>query len=905
MDRRTFLKQSSMAASIPLALSASGCAVSSASLVSQAVVKRVPGTLSWVDGKAPAYQPGTTWGHPWKKGERQIGDALTLISAQGESLPLQSWPTAYWPDGSVKWTAHALPASIQPGEQCKIIPGNSPAPVAPVTVSDAGDIVVLDTGVVQVHIGKQGRDILTKLRRDGKTIGQSARLVGLVQDGPVNEPQSPASVIAFESSIDTVTIEQSGSVRSVVKVEGKHKLPDGRRWLPFTLRIYAYAGAETIKLSHTFIYDGDDQTDFIKGLGLRFNVVQRDELYNRHIRFVGQDKGLWGEGVKGLTGLRRDPGKAVRQAQIDGIATPPLDEWDERVTSRLHWIPVWNDFTLTQLSANGFAIRKRTKPGHAWIDSDQGHRASGMSYLGGVSGGILFGMRDFWQLHPVQVDIRNAGSELAEATLWFWSPEAPAMDVRFYHDGLGQETYDDQLDALNITYEDYEPGFGQAYGVARTTDLTLGIMATTPSRQQTVDIAGSIQQVPQIVAAPQDYLATNVFGGLWSLPDRSTPAKANIEDRLDFQVKYYCSQVEQRHWYGFWNFGDVMHTYDVDRHVWRYDIGGYAWDNSELSPDLWLWYSFLRTGDPSTFHLAENMTRHNRDVDIYHAGKFRGLGTRHNVQHWGCSAKQMRISTSAYRRFHYYITGDERTGDVLNEVINADKALGVLNPTRKVARENPLPGKAKIGVGTDWGATASNWLTAWERTGEDLYRQRLVDAMQVIGDHPLGFFAGAFGYDTYKQKLLPYEDVEPGISHLSAVFGLIEVNTELNQLLDVPSYQAAWLEYCRLYNADTATQEAALGMSKRPNLSAAHSRLTAYVAQQKQDPSLARRAWQEFGRTQEFAGLIGQDNQLQTIHVDGPDVLNPIDEVTWVSTNDASQWGLAAIQNMALIGDAL
>src|SRR5690606_29357276 len=105
-------------------------------------------------------------------------------------------------------------------------------------------------------------------------------------------------------------------------------------------------------------------------------------------------------------------------------------------------------------------IKKRTKPGHAWIDADQGRRSNGVAFLGGVSGGVLFGMRDFWQLHPVQIDIRNAGADVAQATMWFWSPEAEAMDVRFYHDGLGQETYEQQLDALNITYEDYEPGFG-------------------------------------------------------------------------------------------------------------------------------------------------------------------------------------------------------------------------------------------------------------------------------------------------------------------------------------------------------------------------------------------------------------------------------------------------------------
>ena len=35
----------------------------------------------------------------------------------------------------------------------------------------------------------------------------------------------------------------------------------------------------------------------------------------------------------------------------------------------------WGDFTLSQLTADGFAIRKRTKPGHGWISAAAGRRA--------------------------------------------------------------------------------------------------------------------------------------------------------------------------------------------------------------------------------------------------------------------------------------------------------------------------------------------------------------------------------------------------------------------------------------------------------------------------------------------------------------------------------------------------
>lgn len=74
------------------------------------------------------------------------------------------------------------------------------------------------------------------------------------------------------------------------------------------LCIYVYVGVEIVKISYMFIYDGDDQKDFICGLGLCFNVVQCDELYNCYICFVGQNDGLWGEGVKGIIGLCCDLG---------------------------------------------------------------------------------------------------------------------------------------------------------------------------------------------------------------------------------------------------------------------------------------------------------------------------------------------------------------------------------------------------------------------------------------------------------------------------------------------------------------------------------------------------------------------------------------------------------------------
>ena len=73
--------------------------------------------------------------------------------------------------------------------------------------------------------------------------------------------------------IEKVTVEQRGPARAVVRLEGKHAHGESqRRWLPFTLRLYFYAGSDALRVLHTIVFDGDESRDFIRGIGLRFTV---------------------------------------------------------------------------------------------------------------------------------------------------------------------------------------------------------------------------------------------------------------------------------------------------------------------------------------------------------------------------------------------------------------------------------------------------------------------------------------------------------------------------------------------------------------------------------------------------------------------------------------------------------
>ena len=69
-------------------------------------VAKEEGNLHWV-GTKPSITTPVTFGIPFSKGEMMDEKRINLETSNGESLPCDTWPLAYWPDGSVKWAAVA------------------------------------------------------------------------------------------------------------------------------------------------------------------------------------------------------------------------------------------------------------------------------------------------------------------------------------------------------------------------------------------------------------------------------------------------------------------------------------------------------------------------------------------------------------------------------------------------------------------------------------------------------------------------------------------------------------------------------------------------------------------------------------------------------------------------------
>ncbi len=710
--------------------------------------------LKNLDNRPMDARQGTSWGVPFAKGTISAGQTFTLTDASGKNIPVQSWPLAYWPDGSMKWVGFATIAdegltnlTLTANPVVKGKKGAAAALPAEGLAKETAEGIYVNTGVMECLFPASGSHVMENLSIGGKVIASEGHLVTMLEKRGDKDGSTVLTGEEFVSKIEKITLMQNNPFRVAVKIEGKHASSQSRReWLPFALYCVMYKDMPTMSITHSFVFDSDGQEDFIKGMGLSFTVPFREEDHNRHVRFAGDGAGgagFWCQPVRLLPGYRPSAGRIFPENYneyfYNAKKMPDLADLSESERESVLTCPIWGDMRLVQGSSNGFSVDKRTTSKSSWVHVTEGKRSIGGALLGDTSGSIFLGIKDFWQSYPASFQIDHAGEKEGAFTAWLWAPDAPAMDMRHY---------DTVAHDLRINYEDWKPGWDSPYGVGHRSTIELRLFDNIPSNDELWAVAEAVQKPVQYTCTPEYFYSVKAFGDYWNLPDESNPVYAAIESELNRTLDFYINQVEERYWYGFWNYGDIMHNYDFTRHNWRYDIGGWAWNNTELSPNVMLWTSFLRTGREDVWTLAEAMEKHTSEVDVFHIGEFAPLGTRHNVTHWGDGAKQPRIENASMKRYMYYLTGgDALLGDRMTEQLPADKAYDYV---LRICTRNPSEGTYLTkGLG-DWAYCASNWMVEWERTGNTYWRDRLLNSMKDIV--ALGASVGRLGFDYYDSE---------------------------------------------------------------------------------------------------------------------------------------------------------
>lgn len=841
-----------------------------------------------------------TFGVPSARGEVLKTDALALFDAQGKQIPAQTKPLAYWPDGSLKWTALS---AVAPTQGIYTVKKASAAPVeAPVSAAQSEDGgIEIDNGVLKLCV-RPGEKLFAALTLAGQEPIQ-AKLIAQVEQEKVDGDQKIVTVQSLNGIVQSVTLEESGPVRALVRICGVHR-GCGRELFPFTVRAYVYRGEKQVRIVHTFVFDADENQDFLRGIAVQFDFAAGGELFNRHVGFAGE-QGMFYEGVQGLycgsgsyrRGAKKDLSDLdyrldqYENQQLKGQLVQIDREAHREFMTIVDDNAFWGAFRLSQDSCDHYIITKNTVPGCAYITAVQGNRSGGVVFAGSEKHKLAVAVRDFWQKSPMALEVTGMHTERAQLTAWLYSPYAQAMDFRAY-------------DTHSHTYS-YGGVLNVPTGIANTNEISIKLYDQMPGKQEILDFAFDAQQEALLTADASVYEDTKVFGSYWV---RAKDGDPRWEGLLSNLVQYYIDEVEQRRWYGFWDYGDVMHTYDATRHTWRYDVGGFAWQNTELCNTYVNWLVFLRTGDPAHYAFARAMSRHCSEVDIYHAGPFAAFGSRHNVRHWGCGAKEVRISMAGHHRYYYYLTADERMGDILDEVKDADYAVLKRDPMRSYFGTHE--GFAHVRTGPDWTAFLSNWMTRWERYDDAAYRDRMLQSLKSVMDAPLGLSSGStFHYDPttglmhYMGAPNPAGHTHLGDGnyqqHMVIAFGGAEVWFELAELLEDERLKKQIAAFGAYY-AMTPEQrnEVSKGLFNPENDETwGHpyfaTRMIAYAAAYLDHPGYYEQAKRQLAPNDRgLEAISDEQGSLCYQNVPKNDAPRALREVPTLSTNAVSQWSL-------------
>ena len=868
-----------------------------------------------------------TFGSYWEKGTLAIPnfkndgmDSFVLQNENKESIPVQSRITAWWPDGSIKWVAHtadaskmgqeaALTAQIKSGEVSE-----ETAELVSMIIRRDDNWLYIDNGVLSLKVptGKYKADTLAEdIFLNGKLrVKKALPVLYLEEQGNENSTNFDLDgqtkvTRAYKAAIKAVTIEEDGPLALTIKAEGSYQHQNQNK-MKFCIRMYINKDSSDIRVVHTFFFDGNEQTDFLKGLGIRFDTILKGRPYEHHIRFATD---LSSDNINSASKDNRASMKhSFHEAAILLNSSYPRlqpdilekqlrgETWqyskDSAVEEAAADLPVWNRYFLYQDSADHYRIGKQTKPQCCVLSAAEGRRAHGAMEVCGENGGILLGIRDFWQKYPSGLEVTNLADDNASCTAWFYSPEAKSFDFRHYDTRSYQMT----------SYEGF-PWLGASpEGIAVTSECTLSVRSSLTEENELNTFANRVNKPSVYVESPIAYHEKRAFG-YWSLPERKTESEAFLENHLDQLFDFYKNEIEARKWYGLFDYGDVMHTYDPIRHCWRYDMGGFAWQNTELVPTYWLWLYFLRTGREDVFTVAEAMSRHCSEVDFYHFGPMAGIGSRHNVRHWGCSCKEPRVSMAGHHRVYYYLTGDARIGDAMADAKDAD--LSMKNITY-FQQKDETGSYVVIRSGPDWTSFLSNWMTQYERTLDPYYLEKIRQGIKDVSEMPFGLASGpSYRYEENGHLIYEGEDEKSPNMHLQICMGGPEVWWELADMLGDETLRKLLSIYGGFYYL-TPRQKSEKTNGQIENRPFAFpwfaSDIGAYAAAQTRDQELATTVWKNLLNA---LIKIGDESGFAPQIYAKDDEKKDLFEIPWIKTNFAAQWGLNTITTLEFLRDAL
>lgn len=614
-----------------------------------------------------------TGGYPFAAGE--LHDAGKVrVSVADVAVPVQGRALAYWPDGSVKWALLTFP--IDPAkavEECAaprislrrggylpvhVTAGEMPeasffqrllkrlrntageTPEAPARLrveTNSEDHARITDGRFMAEFSTGSR-WLRALQWNGKNLLRDDANAQAFTDFRIN----PETVRPFQRAVggtadpgvltvDKLTVEESGPLRAVVRLEG---LSGNREPTRVILRIEMLAGRPELRITHTaeFLFK-DPRRTFLEAMGMEFPLNQTFTS-GRYFNHQASADALLLQSTPRHGELLLGGGEVI---PVDGRA----EGWIELQSPEFRVIGAIRNFWQQAPKGIGFAedgLRMELWPREAGLMdvrrySNYPHRSQGKAVE----------PKDDWVERKYYPEDPFVGvSRTHEMLLGFWptdsAPDARSVAADFQSPPLlyaGWERYASTRAVLSAASSEEWPRAWEGWTRLANFWLYHQALYGWHGFWDFGDLRHMMGQGYGWIVPPEKLVEM--------LREKNRYTKSR--DAKNFRASDYQPPND-----------------------WAYDNGRWGWSNTEGLPNLFLQHEYLRHGNRAVYFAAEALARHSRDVVTRHDGKWFGAGTRHGVQHWSDGNHEERQTTITEYRPHYFLSGDGRSRDVIEKL---------------------------------------------------------------------------------------------------------------------------------------------------------------------------------------------------------------------------------------------
>jgi|GEM_PF-1563797 len=327
----------------------------------------------------------------------------------------------------------------------------APRTTTAISLTETADLFLIDTGPARFRILKQGFNLFDQVWMDRDRDGQADDPLLEASDGPVISAGGNAYRAAW-GPVDEAAVELMGPLHTIIRVRGRHANAAGQPLLAYTARLHFYAGQSSVRVFYgvwndrPLVNDGSGQPE-IKAFGSP-NSIQFDDL---------------------TIGMTLD---------VTDDLTYILDDWSGALTGPAAEAvlyqdssggPQWNHPSIaTETTFRGYAAQANGITLHGSCDESAAAancRALGWAGLAATDGGLMVGIRHFWQNYP---DRLRAGADGRVLVQPFPAEYAASYELRvgerkthellfYFHTGASAETVAGQMRRLTTPLRAWAP----------------------------------------------------------------------------------------------------------------------------------------------------------------------------------------------------------------------------------------------------------------------------------------------------------------------------------------------------------------------------------------------------------------------------------------------------------------